>query len=106
MPPFAEPSPFDDVPVPQPANAETIHDSQYNNLYELGDSNVAVNATVSNFLIPFLITFVTFLFFYLQALTQDFHRGLNQFPDRMICESSQKRKPSASACRGYVINVM
>ena len=81
MPPFAEPSPFDDVPVPQPANAAR--------------PNVAVNAT-----------FVTFLFFYLQALTEDFHRGLNQFPDRMICESSQKRKPSASACRGYVINVM
>ena len=92
MPPFAEPSPFDDVPVPQPANAAR--------------PNVAVNATVSNFLIPFLITFVTFLVFYLQALTEDFHRGLNQFPDRMICELSQKRKPSASACRGYVINVM
>ena len=88
MPPFADPSPFDDVPVPQPANTAR--------------PNVAVNATVSNFLIPFL----TFLFFYLQALTEDFRRGLNQFPDRMICESSQKRKPSASACRGYVINVM
>ena len=82
----------DDVPVPQPANAAR--------------PNVAVNATVSNFLIPFLITFVTFLVFYLQALTEDFHRGLNQFPDRMVCEAAQKRKPSASACRGYVINVM
>ena len=90
MPPFAEPpSALDE---PQPANAAR--------------PNVAVNATVSNFLIPFLITFVTFLVFYLQALTEDFRRGLNQFPDRMICESSQKRKPSASACRGYVINVM
>ena len=90
MPPFAEPpSALDE---PQPAN--------------VARPNVAVNATVSNFLIPFLITFVTFLFFYLQALTEDFNRGLNQFPDRMICESSQKRKPSASACRGYVINVM
>ena len=90
MPPFAEPpSALDE---PQPANAAR--------------PNVAVNATVSNFLIPFLLTFVTFLFFYLQALTEDFNRGLNQFPDRMICESSQKRKPSASACRGYVINVM
>ena len=90
MPPFAEPpSALDE---PQPAN--------------VARPNVAVNATVSNFLIPFLITSVTFLFFYLQALTEDFRRGLNQFPDRMICESSQKRKPSASACRGYVINVM
>ena len=90
MPPFAEPpSALDE---PQPANAAR--------------PNVAVNATVSNFLIPFLLTFVTFLVFYLQALTEDFNRGLNQFPDRMICESSQKRKPSASACRGYVINVM